>query len=69
MPVMDGYQCATAIREIQPSSQALSILGVSGNSGTLLVRKCKLAGMDDMLTKPVSLELLIDVVSNVLKTN
>ena len=62
MPLMDGYQAARAIRGL---SSEVHITGVSGHQGALFQQRCKAAGMNEAVTKPVSLATLTDVVAEV----
>ncbi|WP_370519434.1 7TM diverse intracellular signaling domain-containing protein [Alcanivorax sp. DP30] len=57
MPVMDGYQATTAIREMegnQSSQPHCWIIGLSAHATGDYVQKARDAGMDDYLSKPVS---------------
>ncbi|MBL8672596.1 MAG: response regulator [Alphaproteobacteria bacterium] len=60
MPVMDGYAFTRAYREREASSgrQRTPIVAVTGNVVEGEVERCKAAGMDDYLSKPVTLEHL-----------
>jgi CheY-like chemotaxis protein len=51
MPIMNGYESSKLIREY---SSKVVIIGVSGNSGKVFTRKCKLNGMDDTISKPIN---------------
>ena len=62
MPLMDGYQAASAIRGLSPD---LRITGVSGHQGAQFLQRCKAAGMNDAVTKPVSLASLAEIVAEV----
>lgn len=60
MPDMDGYEAARCIRkkEEEQKSPRLPIIAMTGNASVEDARQCKKAGMDDMVTKPVSLTSL-----------
>ena len=58
MPGLDGYALATAIRSEEPDGQRLPIVALSANAMRGEIDRCKLAGMDDYLSKPVQLEPL-----------
>lgn len=58
MPGLDGYALATAIRSEEPASQRLPIVALSANAMRGEIDRCKLAGMDDYLSKPVQLQPL-----------
>jgi two-component system sensor histidine kinase/response regulator len=58
MPGLDGYALATAIRSEEPDGQRLPIVALSANAMRGEIDRCKLAGMDDYLSKPVQLQPL-----------
>jgi two-component system sensor histidine kinase EvgS len=60
MPVMNGYELARLIRqyEQQQSREACTLLGFTANAQPQEVQRCKHAGMDDCLFKPLSLAAL-----------
>jgi CheY-like chemotaxis protein len=61
LPVLDGLTVARTIREREaPSTARLPIIAVTGNAFPEDRGRCLAAGMDDHLTKPLSVELLQD---------
>jgi two-component system sensor histidine kinase EvgS len=60
MPVMNGYELARAIRrqEQQNRRPSCTILGFTANAQPEEIQRCKEAGMDDCLFKPLSLSAL-----------
>lgn len=60
MPVMNGYELARAIRryEEQNRRRACTILGFTANAQPEEIQRCRQAGMDDCLFKPLSLSAL-----------
>jgi len=56
MPVMDGYQAAAEIREIEKSqniAKPVPIIALTGGSGSADTNICSNAGMNDYITKPL----------------
>ena len=61
MPEMDGYQATAAIRGLEAGSgRHTPIIAMTANTLAADVERCKAAGMDDHLAKPLTLEALTD---------
>ena len=60
MPVMNGYDLTKAIRQHEQTTQQqpCTVLGFTANAQPEERQRCKQAGMDDCLFKPISLTLL-----------
>jgi signal transduction histidine kinase/DNA-binding NarL/FixJ family response regulator len=61
MPIMDGLDLARAIRAAEGEGGAegrITIIGMTADAYTETVDECLRAGMDEVVTKPVSLEQL-----------
>lgn len=60
MPIMNGYELVRAIRshEQQTQQKPIIILGCTANAQPQAIDRCKQAGMDDCLFKPLSLAAL-----------
>jgi two-component system sensor histidine kinase EvgS len=60
MPVMNGYELARAIRrqEQQTQQPPCTVLGFTANAQPEEIQRCKQAGMDDCLFKPLTLTAL-----------
>jgi two-component system sensor histidine kinase EvgS len=67
MPLMNGYELTRAIRqhEQQHRQPACIVLGFTANALPEEVQRCKQAGMDDCLFKPLSLSVLSEWVGGV----
>ncbi|MCA1957211.1 MAG: response regulator [Nitrospira sp.] len=70
MPVMDGYEAARCIRkkEEEQRSPRLPIIAMTGNTSVEDAQQCKEAGMDEVVTKPVSLISLRTALDHLLRT-
>ena len=58
MPNMDGYELSKAIRQAEAEGRHLPIVALTANALTSEEKRCKEAGMDDYLSKPVTLARL-----------
>lgn len=58
MPNMDGYALAAKIRELETSAQKFPIVAYTANALKGERDRCLECGMDDYLTKPISLDSL-----------
>jgi CheY-like chemotaxis protein/nitrogen-specific signal transduction histidine kinase len=65
MPNMDGYQLARAVREAEQTARLprLPIIACTANASRDEMEQCKISGMDDFLTKPLTLDKLRDMMS------
>jgi signal transduction histidine kinase/CheY-like chemotaxis protein len=58
MPVLDGYAATREIRSREPAAQRIPIVALTANAMKDDDLKCKAAGMDDHLSKPLDRERL-----------
>ncbi|MEJ5060963.1 MULTISPECIES: transporter substrate-binding domain-containing protein [unclassified Pseudomonas] len=67
MPVMNGYELAQAIRREEKETQQppCTVLGFTANAQPEEVQRCKQAGMDDCLFKPLTLTALSQWVAGI----
>jgi CheY-like chemotaxis protein len=59
MPEMDGYEATGLIRKREEGGRRTPIIALTANDRDEHRRKCKAAGMDDFLAKPVNAEQLL----------
>lgn len=68
MPVMDGLEATKQIRALGTAkAKTIPIIAMTANAFKEDVEACKNAGMNNHLGKPVSVDALINMVSNYLK--
>jgi hypothetical protein len=66
MPNVDGLSATRTIREGLGPSALTPIIGITANASAEDVARCKVAGMNDVLEKPVSAERLYRIVGRLL---
>jgi CheY-like chemotaxis protein/signal transduction histidine kinase len=68
MPVMDGIVATKKIREIESSTNTnIPIIAITANALTGDREKCLAVGMDDYISKPFQVEVLIQKMKDLLK--
>lgn len=63
MPGLDGFEASKKIRQRFPDRDQLPIVAVTANSAEEVYEQCIASGMNDVVSKPVTAELLRGVVS------
>ncbi|MEO7497393.1 MAG: ATP-binding protein, partial [Massilia sp.] len=66
MPVMDGFEASRLIRA-DPRLRETLVIATTANAGIEDRARCLAAGMDDFVTKPVSPNVLFEVIANGLR--
>jgi PAS domain S-box-containing protein len=61
MPVMDGYSATRRIREQECVGRHTPIVALTANAMTGQLERCLAAGMDGLLTKPIAVDRLREV--------
>ncbi len=62
MPVMDGYEAVKLIRESDRADAAnIPIIAVTANAFADDIQKCKEVGMNDHISKPITMDRLLEV--------
>jgi PAS domain S-box-containing protein len=65
MPVMDGYTATRLIREKECVDRHTPIVALTANAMTGQLERCLEAGMDGLLTKPIAIERLREVLERI----
>ena len=63
MPEMDGYETTMAIREINEDYRKVPIIAMTANADLDTRRKCKQAGMNDFISKPLRYKSFIGMLN------
>lgn len=67
MPVMDGLDAAKTIRGLdRPDAETVPIIALSANVMDSDIKKTKMAGMDEHLSKPINAGILLNVIAKCL---
>jgi two-component system sensor histidine kinase/response regulator len=61
MPIMDGYTATREIRDREAGRRRTPIVALTANAMTGQLERCLEAGMDGLLTKPLAVDALQDV--------
>ncbi|QKG80789.1 ATP-binding response regulator [Tenuifilum thalassicum] len=70
MPIMNGFVAAKKIRELEESSNSHTpIIAITANALMGDREECLAAGMDDYISKPFQIEVLIQKMKNLLEKN
>jgi CheY-like chemotaxis protein len=68
MPVMDGFQAAKRIREIEGiTNKHTPILAVTGDISELTLRTLSSSGMNDYISKPINPKIMIEKIQEMLR--
>jgi CheY-like chemotaxis protein len=63
MPVMDGISATRAIRGLGERVREIPIVALTANAMADEIARCRAAGMNDHLAKPIDREILVAVVA------
>jgi signal transduction histidine kinase/ActR/RegA family two-component response regulator len=69
MPIKNGYEAAEGIRSLKtPEAKAIPIIAMTADAFSAAFERCKEAGMNDYITKPIDPTLLRSTLEKYLKT-
>lgn len=64
MPVMDGISASCAIRKLDhPDAGSIPIIAITANAFAKDIERCRLAGMNEHMSKPLNIRQLISILS------
>lgn len=70
MPVMNGYEATAAIRELpRKDAKNIPIIAMTANAFAEDVRRSKMAGMNEHLTKPLNIDQIVNCLEEWLGVN
>jgi CheY-like chemotaxis protein len=64
MPEMDGFEATAAIRQMRGRAARTPIVAMTAHAMPSDRQRCLAAGMDDYLTKPISLDRLRSILDH-----
>ena len=68
MPVMDGIQCAKAVRALRDEEKRnIPIIAITGNAKNYTAEDFKNAGINEYMQKPLNFDLLVEKVKSLAK--
>lgn len=67
MPVMNGFEATKIIRQIPSKKSNIPIIALTANAVPEQLEKCKMVGMNEIVTKPINGEELFEKIGLVLK--
>lgn len=68
MPVMDGFEAASLIREMEGDAGHTPIMALTAHAYQEIEKRYHNAGMDDFLTKPINIKEFLQKVKALLPT-
>ncbi len=65
MPVMDGMDCAKAVRALADTKKSkIPMIAITGNARNYSMEDFKAVGFDDFLAKPLNFDALVSAVKS-----
>ncbi|MEP5614076.1 MAG: response regulator [Cyclobacteriaceae bacterium] len=62
MPVMDGMECATRIRNLTTANKDIPIIAITGNANNYAMKDFESVGINDFIPKPLNYDNLVETV-------
>ena len=62
MPVMDGMECATRVRNLDSDNKTIPIIAITGNANNYGMKDFESVGINDFLPKPLNYDNLVEMV-------
>lgn len=62
MPIMDGMECATLIRNMSGETKNIPIIAITGNANNYSMKDFESVGINDFLPKPLNYDNLVEMV-------
>lgn len=62
MPVMDGMECSTKIRNLPSAINEIPIIAITGNANNYSMKDFESVGINDFLPKPLNYDNLVEMV-------
>lgn len=67
MPIMDGLECTKRVRDIEQRDHIRPrvIIGITSHTAEYYIQSCKESGMNEVLSKPISMNSLLDLIKKI----
>lgn len=62
MPVMDGMECATKVRNMTSENKDIPIIAITGNANNYSMKDFESVGINGFLPKPLNYDNLVETV-------
>lgn len=62
MPVMDGMECSTKVRNLSTENKNIPIIAITGNANNYSMKDFESVGINDFLPKPLNYDNLVEMV-------
>lgn len=69
MPVMNGMECATTIRNMDSEVSDIPIIAITGNANNYSMKDFESVGINDFLPKPLNYDNLVEMVKKYIEND